>query len=98
MARKRSASSAPGARAVRSAKHIPDSDIDLSDIPEMTADEMKRARGVGRPRTGHAKDLIAIRISPRLLQQLRRLAAKQNKPYQTLIRELLEDAAAKRVA
>jgi predicted DNA binding CopG/RHH family protein len=76
---------------------LPDSKLDLSDIPEMTADEMKRARRVGRPRTGHAKELIAIRISPRLLQQLRRLAAKQNKPYQTLIHELLEDAA-KRVA
>jgi predicted DNA binding CopG/RHH family protein len=97
MARRRSASSATGAPAARNGKHIPDSDIDFSDIPEMTADEMKRARRVGRPRTGQAKDLIAIRISPRLLQQLRRLAAKQNKPYQTLIHELLEDAA-KRVA
>ena len=98
MAKKRSASSAPGLRAARSAKHIPDSDIDFSDIPESTDEELKRARRVGRPRTGHAKDLIAIRISPRLLQQLRRLAAKQNKSYQTLIHELLEDAAAKRVA
>jgi predicted DNA binding CopG/RHH family protein len=97
MTKKQSASSAPGPRAPRNGKYIPDSDINFSDIPEMTADEMKRARRVGRPRTGHAKDLIAIRISPRLLQQLRRLAAKQNKPYQTLIHELLEDAA-KRVA
>jgi predicted DNA binding CopG/RHH family protein len=97
MTKKQSASSAPGPRAPRNGKYIPDSDINFSDIPEMTADEMKRARRVGRPRTGHAEDLIAIRISPRLLQQLRRLAAKQNKPYQTLIHELLEDAA-KRVA
>jgi predicted DNA binding CopG/RHH family protein len=52
---------------------------------------------VGRPRTGQAKQLIAIRISPKLLQQLRRLAAKQDKHYQTLIHELLEKAA-KRVA
>jgi len=95
--KRRSASSAPGARAARNGKPIPDSDIDFSDIPESTDEELKRARRVGRPRTGHAKDLIAIRISPRLLQQLRRLAAKQNKPYQTLIHELLEDAA-KRVA
>ena len=77
---------------------MPDSEIDFSDIPEMTADEMKRARRVGRPRTGHAKDLIAIRISPRLLQQLRRLAAKQSKPYQTMIHEMLEEAVSKQMA
>jgi predicted DNA binding CopG/RHH family protein len=45
--------------------------------------------------TGRAKQLIAIRIAPRLLQQLRRMAAKQSKPYQTLIHELLEKAARK---
>jgi predicted DNA binding CopG/RHH family protein len=38
--------------------------------------------------------LIALRISPQLLAQLRRLAAKQDKPYQTLIHDLLEKAAA----
>jgi predicted DNA binding CopG/RHH family protein len=81
-----------------SAKYLPDNKLDLSDIPEMTEDEMKRARRVGRPRTGHAKDLIAIRMSPRLLQQLRRLAAKQSKPYQTMIHEMLEEAVSKRVA
>lgn len=48
---------------------------------------------MGRPKTGNAKQLIAIRISPRLLDQLRRLARKQSKPYQTLIHELLEKAA-----
>src|SRR5579862_1772365 len=47
----------------------------------------------GRPKTGRAKQLIAIRIAPDLLAQLRRLAAKQSKPYQTLIHELLERAA-----
>jgi len=59
---------------------------------------LKRARRVGRPRTGHAKQLIAIRIDPRLLTRLRRLAARQSKPYQTLIHELLERAARKQVA
>ncbi len=51
-----------------------------------------KPRRVGRPRTGHAKQLIAIRIAPRLLAQLRRLASRQSKPYQTLIHELLERA------
>ena len=72
---------------------MPDSRIDFSDIPESTDAELKRARRVGRPKTGKAKRLIAIRIAPRLLAQIRRLAAKQSKPYQTLIHELLERAA-----
>jgi predicted DNA binding CopG/RHH family protein len=72
---------------------MPDHKINFSDIPESTDAELRRARRVGRPKTGHAKQLIAIRISPSLLAQLRRLAAKQSKPYQTLIHELLERAA-----
>jgi predicted DNA binding CopG/RHH family protein len=74
---------------------MPDRRIDFSDIPESTDAELKRARRVGRPRTGNAKQLIAIRISPRLLAQIRRRAAKLSKPYQTLIHELLEKAAAR---
>lgn len=97
MARKSFGSSARGKQRGRSAKHIPDSRIDLSDIPEATDEELRRARRVGRPASGNAKQLIAIRIAPRLLDQLRRLAAKQSKPYQTLIHELLEKAA-RRVA
>ncbi|HEV2290127.1 MAG TPA: BrnA antitoxin family protein [Candidatus Acidoferrales bacterium] len=93
MARKRSASSARGKQAARNAKPISSRRIDFSDIPESTDEELSRARRVGRPRTGEAKHLIAIRIHPRLLAQLRRLAAQQDKPYQTLIHELLESAA-----
>src|SRR5262245_16916430 len=98
MKQKRYASSAPVRPAARSGRHISDSRLDFSDIPESTDEELKRARRVGRPRTGNAKQLIAIRIDPRLLAQLRRLAAKQSKPYQTLIHELLERAAKKQVA
>jgi predicted DNA binding CopG/RHH family protein len=80
---------ASSARA-KSATLTPDSKLDLSDIPESTPAELRRARRVGRPATGNAKQLIAIRIAPKLLRQLRRMAAKQSKPYQTLIHELLE--------
>ena len=69
-----------------------DSRIDFSDIPESTDDELRRARRVGRPSSGTAKQLIAIRLSPILLGQLRKMAAKQGKAYQTLIHELLERA------
>jgi uncharacterized protein (DUF4415 family) len=59
---------------------MPDHMLDLSDIPESTDVELRRARRVGRPASGNAKQLIAIRIAPQLLRQLRRMAAKQSKP------------------
>ena len=74
---------------------MPDSKIDFSDIPESTDEALRRARRVGRPASGTAKQLIAIRLSPKLLNQLRKMAAKQRKPYQTLIHELLEKAASR---
>jgi hypothetical protein len=55
MASKQFASSARGRRPGKNEKHMPDSRIDFSDIPESTDDELKRARRVGRPRTGNAK-------------------------------------------
>lgn len=95
MAKKRFALSARGKLRVKSVGPISDSRLDLSDIPESTDEELRRARRVGRPASGKAKQLVAIRIAPRLLHQLRRMAAKQSKPYQTLIHELLEKAARK---
>ena len=97
MARKSFASSARVKRRTKNAKHMPDSKIDLSDIPESSTAELNRARRVGRPVSGNAKQLIAIRIAPKLLRQLRRMAAKQSKPYQTLIHEILENSS-RRVA
>jgi predicted DNA binding CopG/RHH family protein len=93
MAKKRFPASARAKQAAKNAKHISENRIDFSDIPEFTHAELQGARRVGRPKTGNAKQLIAIRIAPPLLARLRRLAAKQSKPYQTLIHELLERAA-----
>ena len=98
MAKKQSALSAHGKRAARSTKPTADQEIDFSDIPDSTDEELKRARRVGRPATGSAKQLIAIRIDPKLLERLRKLASKQHKPYQTLIHELLEKAATKKAS
>jgi predicted DNA binding CopG/RHH family protein len=95
MKKKSSASSAPGKRAGKNVRHIPDSQIDFSDMPELSDQQLKRMRRVGRPATGIAKQLIAIRLSPRLLAALRNMAAKQGKGYQTLIHELLEKAASR---
>jgi len=98
MNRKRSASSARVGPAPKKGKRTLAERIDFSDIPESTDAELRGARRVGRPRTGNAKQLIALRISPQLLAQLRRMAAKQDKPYQTLIHDLLEKAAGRKVA
>lgn len=95
MKKKRSVLSVRGRQAARNVRHMPDSQIDFSDIPEATDAQLKRMRRVGRPVSGMAKQLIAIRLSPQLLNQLRKMAAKQGKPYQTLIHELLEKAASK---
>lgn len=70
-----------------------DSQIDFSDIPESTDEELRQARRVGRPKSAHAKQLIAIRVDPRLLARLKRLARRSRKPYQTFIHELLAEAA-----
>ena len=72
---------------------MPDRDLDFSDIAEASDAELKRAHRVGRPRSDTTKQLIAIRIDPRLLASLRRMATRLGKPYQTLIHELLERAA-----
>jgi predicted DNA binding CopG/RHH family protein len=95
MAKKHFVSSPRAVRARESAQRTQADRINFSDIPQSTDEELRRARRVGRPKSSNAKQLIAIRISPRLLAQLRRLAAKQDKPYQTFIHELLERAARK---
>lgn len=93
MKKKLSASSVRGKQAAKSARHIPDSQIDFSDMPELSDEQLKHMRRGGRPVTGMAKQLIAIRLSPRLLAALRKMAAKQGTGYQTLIHELLEKVA-----
>lgn len=93
MAKKQFASSAHDRRVTKNARHIPDHEIDFSDIPESTTEELKSARRVGRPRSGKAKQLIAIRIAPQLLNHLKQIAHKKHKPYQTLIHEYLEKMA-----
>jgi len=75
----------------KSAKPIPDSEIDFSDIPELTDEQLSKARRVGRPTHGNApKQLIAFRIDPDLLAKLKKMASKAKLPYQALMHKLLE--------
>ena len=92
MAKKQSASSARAKRRAKNGRHTSDLEIDFSDIPESTDAELAKARRIGRPKTGQAKQLIAFRIDPALLARLRRLAARKKRPYQTLLHEILDSA------
>ncbi len=96
MKRKSSGSSAHDRRARKSARHLPDSQIDFSDIPALEDDELGRARKVGRPPHGEsAKQLIALRVDPDLLRQLRAVASSKGVPYQTFIHRILERSMAR---
>ena len=97
---KRSASSARGERAVRSARHTPARRrIDYSDIPESSDEQLGRMKRVGRPPLGdRTRQLIAIRLDADVLEQLRKEAKRRNVGYQTLINEVLARHARRRVA
>lgn len=93
MAKKKSASSARGKRVAKKDKPMPDAEIDFSDIPESTDRELKSARRVGRPKSGKpVRQLIAIRVDPKVLEKIRKIAKEKDIPYQSFIHQLLEKA------
>jgi len=85
-------SSARVKRAAKKDKHFqpPDSEIDFSDIPELTDEELAGMTRIGRPLLGDsARHMIAIRIDPGVLEKLRKEADRRHTGYQTLINEVL---------
>jgi uncharacterized protein (DUF4415 family) len=73
-------------------KQLRDKDIDFSDIPELTDAQLMSMRRVGRPPIGdQARQLIAIRVDPKILMLLQAQAKRQGKGYQTLINEILAE-------
>jgi len=99
MARRKSESLARGKQVAKNGKHTLDSEIDFSDIPELADEELGRMRRVGRPPLGSdARQLIAIRIDPEVLEKIRKAASKVGKGYQTLINEILAKYAEKKSA
>jgi len=78
---------------------IPDRNIDFSDIPEMSDAQLRAMRRVGRPTLGDvARQLIAIRIDPQVLENLRKEAQQRDIGYQTLINNILAEHATKKTA
>ncbi len=57
MAKIKSGSSVQGKRTAKNVRHMPDSKIDYSDIPESTDEELSRAARVGRPKSSTKKQL-----------------------------------------
>lgn len=93
MAKKKSESSVRGGRRKRKKEVTMTREIDFSDIPELSDEQLRRARRVGRPKSKDpVKRLIAFRIRPGLLGELVLRAKREGKPYQTLMHELLEKA------
>jgi uncharacterized protein (DUF4415 family) len=95
---RRSASSAPDRRAGRKGPRTARK-IDFSDIPEVSREQLRAMRRVGRPPLGdRARQLIAIRLDARVLAEFRKEAKRRNVGYQTLINKVLAQHVGKDVA
>jgi len=95
---KRSGSSARGARAAVNVRRTR-RQIDFSDVPDSSAEQLKAMRRVGRPPLGdEPRQLIAIRLDAGVLDQFRKEARRRRVGYQTLINEVLARHVRKDVA
>lgn len=83
-------------RASNRKRPVSDSEIDFSDIPELTDEQLRSMRRVGRPPVGDATKIpISFRINPNLLERIRAIAEGRGEPYQSFMHDLLEKAAAR---
>ena len=95
---KRSGSSVRAARAGASVRRTR-REVDYSDIPESSPDQLKAMRRVGRPPLGdEPRQLIAIRVDARVLESFRKEARRRRVGYQSLINEVLAEHTRKDVA
>ena len=84
-------SSVPGGRVVRSGTRTRGRGIDFSDVPEFGDRQLASMRRVGRPPVGdRPKKPISIRLDQHVLEWVKRTAAKLDRPYQSLISDILE--------
>jgi len=73
--------------------------IDYSDIRDSSPKQLKAMRRVDRPTLGdEPRQLIAIRVDPRVLELFRKEARRRRVGYQTLINEILAQHVRKDVA
>ena len=84
--------SARVARTGKKDKNMKSKKIDFSDIPELSDKQLERMRRVGRPTVGdEPRKLIATRLDAKVLSWLRETAAKEGKPYQSLVNDILAE-------
>ena len=96
---KRSVSSARGAQVVKSVRRTTRSKIDFSDIPDSSPEQLRAMRRVGRPPLGdRARQLIAIRVDPDVLETFRKEARRRRVGYQTLMNKALAEHIRKDLA
>ena len=82
--------SAQGGRTGKKGKGTRRKKIDYSDIPELSQRQLTSLRRVGRPPIGdEPRKLIAIRLDPKILEWVRKTAARKRLPYQSLINDIL---------
>lgn len=64
---------------------------DSSDMPELSHQQLASMRRVGRPRlsAAGAREMIAIRLDPTVIEGFRKAAKRRGVGYQTLINEVL---------
>ena len=102
MAKKHLESSLHGKQILKNERFIRDEDIDYSDLPELTDEELKKFKPIkqmGRPfKNLLARKAIAIRLDQFTLAKIKKLAEKNGKGYQTLINEILTEFVSKKTA
>lgn len=78
---------------IKKKKQPNNSDIDFSDIPDLSEVQLKSAKRAGRPLLGSArrKD-VHLRVDPDVLERIKEQAKKKGVKYQSLINEILKKA------
>jgi predicted DNA binding CopG/RHH family protein len=70
-----------------------DSEIDFSDIPELTDFQLSNFKKRGRPIIGDSqRKAVSIRIEENVLDKLKSKAKQKGVAYQSLINEILKNA------
>lgn len=74
-------------------RKIKDADIDYSDIPKLSKEQLSKFKRRGRPIIGEAARVaVSIRIDAEVLKKLKAKAEAKNTGYQSLINEILKKA------
>lgn len=74
-------------------RKVKDSEIDFSDIPELTGEQLSKFSRRGRPVIGESpRRAISIRIDEKVLDRLKSKAKKTGIAYQSLINDILKKA------